>query len=101
MNPIDDQLNRLFRAAQNVPSPEFAPPPFGLETRVLAAWRGAGKAPVAFWDSAVLTRGLILAGIIMAVSILPALNSSTVSTASIVGDEVSSADSSVDADAYP
>ena len=100
MNPIDDQLNRLFRAAQNAPVPGIAPA-FGLETRVLAAWRGAGKAPVAFWDSAVLTRGLILAGVIMAVSILPALNSSTVSTASVVGDEVSSADSSVDADAYP
>ena len=100
MNPIDDQLNRLFRAAQNVPSPEVAPPPFGLETRVLAAWRGAGKAPVAFWDSAVLTRGLILAGIIMAVSFLPALNSRSVTTSSIT-DEVTSADSGVDADAYP
>jgi hypothetical protein len=100
MNPTDDQLNRLFRAAQNAPSPDLAPPPFGLETRVLAAWRGAAKAPATFWDSAVLTRGLILAGIIMAVSILPALNSSSVST-SIVGDEVTSADTSVDADAYP
>jgi hypothetical protein len=100
MNPIDDQLNRLFRAAQNAPSPDVAPPPFGLETRVLAAWRGAGKAPVAFWDSAVLTRGLILAGIIMAVSFLPALNSRSVSTSTIT-DEVTSADSSVDANAYP
>ena len=100
MNPIDDQLNRLFRAAQNAPSPDVAPPPFGLETRVLAAWRGAGKSPVAFWDSAVLTRGLILAGIIMAVSILPALNSSSAASSSIVA-EVTSADSSVDADAYP
>ena len=100
MNPIDDQLNRLFRAAQNAPSPDVAPPPFGLETRVLAAWREGAKAPVAFWDTAVLTRGLILAGIIMAVSILPALNSRSVTTASIT-DEVTSADSSVDADAYP
>ena len=100
MNPLDDQLNRLFRAAQQAPSPELARPPFGLETRVLAAWRGAGKAPVAFWDSAVLTRGLILAGIIMAVSILPALNSSSITTSSIA-DEVTSADSGVDADAYP
>ena len=99
MNPLDDQLNRLFRAAQHAPSPEVAPP-FGLETRVLAAWREGAKAPVAFWDSAVLTRGLILAGIIMAVSILPALNSRSVTTPSIA-DEVTSADSGVDADAYP
>ena len=101
MNPIDDQINRLFRAAQNVPSPDVAPPPFGLETRVLAAWRGAGKAPVAFWDSAVLMRGLVLSGIIAVVSFLPALNSGTASTSSIAADEMSSADSSVDANAYP
>jgi len=101
MNPIDDQLNRLFRAAQNAPSPEVAPPPFGLETRVLAAWRESGKMPAAFWDGAVLTRGLIVAGILMAVSFLPALNSRTVSTSSVVADEVSSVDSSVDANAYP
>ena len=100
MNPLDDQLNRLFRAAQHAPSPEVAPPPFGLETRVLAAWRECRTAPSAFWDMSVLTRGLIVAGIIMAVSILPALNSHSVTTSSIA-DEVTSADSGVDADAYP
>lgn len=99
MNPLDDQLNRLFRAAQNAPSPEIAPP-FGLETRVLAAWREAGKAPAAFWDTAVLTRGLIIAGIIMAVSFLPALSSQPSGT-STVADVVQTADTGVDADAYP
>jgi hypothetical protein len=100
MNPLDDQLNRLFRAAQNAPSPDVAPPPFGLETRVLAAWREARKAPVAFWDTAVLTRGLIIAGIIATVSFLPALGTHTAST-STIADEVQVADSGVDADAYP
>ena len=99
MNPLDDQLNRLFRAAQQAPSPEVAPP-FGLETRVLAAWREGAKAPVAFWDMGVLTRGLIIAGIIMAASFLPALNSQSTST-STVAAEVQVADSGVDADAYP
>lgn len=76
MNPIDDQLNRLFRAAHKATSPEVAPP-FGLETRVLAAWREAGRAPAAFWDMGVLTRGLVVAGIIMAACFLPALRSAT------------------------
>jgi hypothetical protein len=72
MNPIDDQLNRLFRAAQQAPAPDLAPP-FGLETRVLAAWREAATKPAGFWDMTVLTRGLILAGVIMAACFLPAL----------------------------
>jgi len=100
MNPLDDQLNRLFRAAQQAPSPDLAPPPFGLETRVLAAWREAAKKPVGFWDTAVLTRGLILAGVIMAVSFLPALNSGS-GTTTTIADEVQSSDTGVDADAYP
>ena len=100
MNPHDDQLNRLFRAAQSAPSPAIMPPPYGLETRVLAAWREAAKAPVAFWDTAVLTRGLIVAGIIMAVSFLPALSSQQTGT-STVAEVVQSADAGVDADAYP
>ncbi len=101
MNPIDDQLNRLFRAAQHAPSPEIAPP-FGLETRVLAAWREGAKAPASFWDMAVLRRGLILAGVIMTVSFLPALTSSSTGTGtSVVADEYQVADTSVDTDAYP
>ena len=77
MNPIDNQLNRLFRAAQKAPSPDIAPPPFGLETRVLAAWRKAAKAPAAFWDMGLLTRGLILAGVIMAACVVPSLKSAS------------------------
>jgi hypothetical protein len=101
MNPLDDQLNRLFRAAQQAPSPELAPPPFGLETRVLAAWREARKKPVAFWDAAVLTRGLIVAGVIMSASFLSTFSSSVSSGTSTVADEVQLADTGVDADAYP
>jgi len=76
MNPLDDQLNRLFRAARHAPSPEIAPP-FGLETRVLAAWREASARPGTFWDGALLIRGLILAGVITMACWLPALNSTT------------------------
>jgi hypothetical protein len=76
MNPIDDQLNRLFRSAQRAPSTEL-PPAFGLETRVMAAWRDSGRTPASFWEMGVLTRGLILAGLIMAACVAPALRSST------------------------
>jgi hypothetical protein len=99
MNPIDDQLNRLFRAAQQAQSPEVAPP-FGLETRVLAAWRETGRAPASFWDMRVLTRGLVLASIIMAACIAPALTSQSSSSTS-VSEDVQMADSGVDTDAYP
>ncbi len=99
MNPIDDQLNRLFRSAQHAPAPEMAPP-FGLETRVLAAWREAGRAPVSFWDSAVLTRGLILSAVIMAVCVLPALTSSSSETGPF-GDVVQLTDSTFASDESP
>jgi hypothetical protein len=84
MNPIDDQLNRLFRAAgQARPDPVFAPA-FGLETRVMAAWRAAQSVESAvgagFWDMTLLVRGLMLASLIMAVSFLPALTNADAST---------------------
>jgi hypothetical protein len=77
MNPIDDQLNRLFRAAaQGQPAP-VPMPAYGLETRVMAAWRAGQAVEAGFWDMALLVRGLILASVIMAVSFLPALNSTS------------------------
>jgi hypothetical protein len=85
MNPIDDQLNRLFRsAAKGTPAEgNMAPvpaPAYGLETRALAAWRAGQSAETGFWDMALLTRGLIVASLIMAASFLPVLNSSSTST---------------------
>ena len=77
MNPIDDQLNRLFRAATQAEHGRLIEPPYGLETRALAAWRSAKAGDGSFWDMALLTRGLILASLIMAVSFWPALNSTT------------------------
>ena|ERR1700691_1404761 len=75
MNPLDDQLNRLFRAAAQVQHGPGSAPPYGLETRVLAAWRAAQPAEAGFWDMTLLVRGLILASLIMAVSFWPALTS--------------------------
>jgi hypothetical protein len=99
MKPIDHQLNRLFHAAQNVPAPEIAPA-FGLETRVLAAWREGSAAPASFWDMAVLTRGLVLAGVIMAACFLPALTTSS-SSNSVFAEVMQSSDTTVDSNTYP
>ena len=101
MNPIDDQLNRLFRAAQRVPSPEIAPA-FGLETRVLAAWRDGARTSASFWDMAVLARGLIVAAVITVACFLPALNStSSSSEAGPFADVVQLTDSTVSSDDSP
>jgi hypothetical protein len=79
MNPADDQLNRLFRsAAQGQPETVYTPP-YGLETRVMAAWRTGQSSGTGFWDMTLLVRGLILASLIMALSFLPALTSITTS----------------------
>ena len=46
MNRIDEQLGRLFRSAAQVQPGAIPAAPYGLETRVLAAWREANL-PVA------------------------------------------------------
>ena len=72
MNPIDDQLNRLFRAARKTEVAE-TPVPFGLETRALTAWRESRQAG-GLWDMGVLARGLVVAIVIMGASMWPALH---------------------------
>ena len=80
MNPIDDQLNRLFRAATQARPDPVSAPAYGLETRVVAAWRASQAAEAGFWDMTLLVRGLILASLIMAVSFWPALSSTDTTT---------------------
>jgi len=74
MNRLDPQLERLFGAAAAVSGPVSASPAYGLETRVLAAWHSSRGAVIG-WDRGVLVRGLALAGVLMAVSIWPAVQS--------------------------
>lgn len=97
MNPIDDQLARLFRAAKPGGDRDVSAPPFGLETRVLAAWRGAR--PVAFWDTGLLVKGLILGVVIMGLSLVPILDSS--SSATPYSDYLQLADSTIQFDSTP
>jgi len=41
MKPTDYSLRHLIEAAAKAPPKPAAPPPLGLETRVLAGWRAA------------------------------------------------------------
>jgi hypothetical protein len=101
MNRIDDQLDRLFRAAaQAGTGPISAVPPYGLETRAMASWRAAQSVKTGFWDMGLLVRGLIVASLIMAVSFWPALNS-TDSTTNPFAEYLQLTDSTVPSDVSP
>jgi hypothetical protein len=100
MNPIDDQLNRLFRAAKQVGPEPVSAPAYGLETRVMAAWRSRYSNPSSFWETSLLVRGLMLAGLIMAVSFWPAL-SSTQTTSNPFADYLQLTDSTIPSDESP
>ena len=108
MNPIDDQLDRLFRAARQVRPEPVCAPAYGLETRALAAWRAASLVETGFWDMALLVRGLVLASVIMAVSFLPALrsidssdSSDTTSTTNPFAEYLQLTDSTIPSDDAP
>jgi hypothetical protein len=44
MNPTEDQLNRLLKAASRAPRTETRAAMFALETRVIAGWRASSQA---------------------------------------------------------
>ena len=89
MNPLDDQLNRLFRSAAKGRSDAIPPVPYGLETRAMAAWREGRLAAAGIWDTAVFVRGLALACLIMAISFWPVLNGTTVTATTVANTTTS------------
>ena len=97
MNPIDEQLNRLFQAARRTRTGQDAPLPYGLETRALAAWRAGQAIPTGFWDMTLLVRGLIVAVLIMAASFWPVLTK----PANPYSEDLQLADSTIPADESP
>jgi len=97
MNPIDEQLNRLFRAAAQTRAEQVHVLPYGLETRALAAWRAGQSIEAGFWDMTLLVRGLILAILIMAVSFWPVLSK----PANPFSEDLQLADSTIPADEAP
>ena len=69
MNHLDEQLDRLFRAAQSV-WPNIPPEaPYGLDTRVAAQCRQARAGD--FWNPAWLLQALGAAVLIMLLSFWP------------------------------
>ena len=90
MNSPDDQLERLLKAAAQAPARIVDNAPFGLETRVLAAWR-EGRA--GFWSPVFLLRGLLLALVVMLASLLPLAEKSA--SANPASDYLQLADSTV------
>jgi hypothetical protein len=79
MNPLENQIERLLRAAGMAPAAEApSAAPFGLETHVLAAWR-EDRAP-GFWSTPLLLRGLVLSIVIMALCLWPAVTQTQKST---------------------
>jgi len=97
MSSPREQFDELMRAAAAARREEFSlEPAFGLETRVLAAWRSSRGAPIL--ETGVLVRGLVIAGILMLLSVVPAVERSNGSADS---DVLRLADSSVQADYTP
>ena len=96
MSSPREQFDALLRAA-TARREGFTPEPaFGLETRVLAAWRSSRGAPML--ETGVLVRGLMIAGLLMVLSVVPALDRLNGSSDS---DVLRLADSSVLSDYAP
>ena len=96
MNRIDDQLSRLFQAAKQADTAVPAPP-YGWDTRMMAAWRAVRPADAGLWDMALLVRGLIVAIILMGISFWPVLNKTTDPSS----DYLQLADSTLSSDETP
>lgn len=69
MNPFDESLRRLFRAAAQARQDEPGPLPAGLESRVLAQWRSTIAEAETDWMGAFFQRGLIAAAAVMVLSV--------------------------------
>lgn len=70
MNPLDQSLDRLFKAAAQASEPEPEWPSYHLETRVLAAWRAQERPDEFALLVGLFRRAVICAGVIMVLSIV-------------------------------
>ena len=68
MNPLDQSLGRLFRAAARAPQSPIGPPTFGWESRLIAGWHSlAAEDDYALWAS-LFRRAITFAGLVLALS---------------------------------
>lgn len=70
MKPVDEQLDRLLKAASHASKAAPGDPPFGMETRVLARWRASLRTDsgdfLVMWFRRVTICGAILAVVSLA-----------------------------------
>jgi hypothetical protein len=69
MKPVDEQLNRLMKAAAQVSKPASSGVMFGLETRVLAHWRNSLQAESGEFLVMWFRRAAVCAGILAVASL--------------------------------
>lgn len=69
MSKLDNQLNRLLRAAAAAPRSVSTELPFRVEARVLAAWRASRSEPDPVGILHLLRQGLALASVITALAV--------------------------------
>jgi hypothetical protein len=70
MSNLDDQLNRLLRAARRVPRPAPGEAPFAVEARVLAGWKAGQSADEPFAWFGLLRGGLVCSAVILLLSLV-------------------------------
>ncbi len=69
MKPVDEQIDRLLKAASRAPKAAAGDPPFGMETRVLAHWRASLGTDAADFLVIWFRRATICAGILAILSL--------------------------------
>ena len=83
MNPIDQSLRRLFKAAATAPKPIADSMPFGFATGVLARWRSRPDENE-FALARLFRRAILCAGLVMILSIVWGSQGNTKAAASVV-----------------
>jgi hypothetical protein len=91
MNPIDDQLNRLFMAAARARKPGLEATAVFLETRAFAGWPGGRAAEGRDFLLAWFRRATVCACLLMLLSLAWNYRQATTGP----GDELSQADSTM------
>lgn len=69
MSAADKQLDRLMKSAARAQQPAASEPAFGLETRVLANWRGAFRSEAGDFLVMWFRRATICAGLLAVASL--------------------------------
>jgi len=84
MNPLDQSLGRLLKAAAQAPKPAPEPLPFNVEARVLAQWRSTAMEDEFAWLAGLFRRAVICAALVTVLSIVWSHRENTSTAAGVV-----------------